>query len=305
MKKILIFLKWILMWACDVIPGVSWGTIAFITWIYDDLIDALYAFNMNTLRLLFKGKIKQVWKVINGNFLVLLFSGIFLAIFTLAKLINHLLFTYPSLLRAFFFGLILASAIILIRSIKKFKVIYLLFLVVWILIWYYLTSLPTFNLWSGNLTMFASGAIAIIAMILPGISGSYILLILWQYQEVLWNVVSIVEWNFHAIIPILIFIAWAIVGIVSFAKILHWVKSKWHDQMVIVLTWFILWSLNKIWPWKETLSTFVDRHWEVQPLIQWNIIPLWSNNVLFAILLCLFGFWIVLLINYLWKKMAK
>ena len=215
------------------------------------------------------------------------------------------MFTYPSLLRAFFFGLILASAIILIRSIKKFKVIYLLFLVVWILIWYYLTSLPTFNLWSGNLTMFASGAIAIIAMILPGISGSYILLILWQYQEVLWNVVSIVEWNFHAIIPLLIFIVWAIIGIISFAKLLHWVKSKRHNQMVIVLTWFILWSLNKIWPWKETLSTFTDRHWDVQPLIQWNILPLWSNDVLFAISLCLFGFWIVLLINYLWKKMAK
>ena len=181
----------------------------------------------------------------------------------------------------------------------------MLFLVVWILIWYYLTSLPTFNLWSGNLTMFASGAIAIIAMILPGMSGSYILLILWQYQEVLWNVVSIVEWNFHAIIPLLIFIVWAIIGIISFAKLLHWVKSKRHNQMVIVLTWFILWSLNKIWPWKETLSTFTDRHWDVQPLIQWNILPLWSNDVLFAISLCLFGFWIVLLINYLWKKMAK
>lgn len=293
------------MWTCDVIPWVSGGTIAFITGIYDELIDALYAFNLKTLKLFLQWKIKTVWKEINGNFLVLLFAGIFLAIFTLAKIINYLLITYPSFVWSFFFGLIIASAIILRKSIKKFKIIYFLLLIIGVIIWYYLTSLPVFNLWSGNLTMFFSGAIAIIAMILPGISGSYILLILWQYQEVLWNVVSIVEWNLNAIIPIVIFIWWAIVGIVSFAKLLHWIKAKWHDQMVVVLTWFIIWSLNKIWPWKETVSTFLDRHWEVQPLIQKNILPLWSNDVLFAIVISLSGFLIVLLIDFLAKRIVR
>ena len=305
MKKLLVFLKWILMWTCDVIPWVSGWTIAFITWIYDELIDSLYAFNGKTLKLFLQWKIKKVWKEINGNFLVLVFGGIFVAIFTLAKLISYLLITYPSFVWAFFFGLILASAIILRKSIKKFKIIYFLFLIVGTLVWYYLTSLPVFNLGSGNLTMFASGAIAIIAMILPGVSGSYILLILWQYQEVLWNVVAIVDWNLNAIIPILIFIGWAVVGLISFAKLLHWIKSRWHDQMVIVLIWFILWSLNKIWPWKETVSTFLDRHGEMQPLIQKNILPLWSNDVLFAILISLSGFLIVLLIDFLAKRIVR
>ncbi len=302
MKKFMVFLKWLLMWTCDVIPWVSGWTIAFITWIYDELIDSLYAFNLKTLKLLLQWKIKKVWKEINGNFLLSVFTGIFVAIFTLAKLIHYLLHTYPSFVWAFFFGLILASAIILRKSIKKFKIIYLLFLMVGTLVWYYLTSLPVFNLGSGSLTMFASWAIAIIAMILPGISGSYILLILWQYQEVLWNVVAIVEWNLNAIIPILIFIGWAVIGLISFAKLLHWIKSRWHDQMVIVLIWFILWSLNKIWPWKETVSTFLDRHGEMQPLIQKNILPLWSNDVLFAILISLFWFLIVLLIDRLARR---
>lgn len=290
------------MWTCDVIPWVSGGTIAFITWIYDDLIDALYAFNKKTLKLLLKWKIKEAWKAINGNFLVLLFWGIFVAIFTFAKLINYLLFTYPSFVWAFFFWLILASAIILRKSLKKKKTIYLLFLLIGLIIWYYLVSLPAINLWTGLLTMFFSWFIAIIAMILPGISGSYILVILWQYQEVLSKVVAIVEWNFQAIIPLLIFIVWAVIWILSFAKLLHWIKSKWHDQMVVVLIWFILGSLNKIWPWKETVQTYLDSHGVEQPLVQTNIIPSWGMDVVWCVALAILGFLIVWIIDIISKK---
>ena len=290
------------MWTCDVIPWVSGGTIAFITWIYDDLIDALYAFNKKTLKLLLKWKIKEAWKAINGNFLVLLFWGIFVAIFTFAKLINYLLFTYPSFVWAFFFWLILASAIILRKSLKKKKTIYLLFLLIGLIVWYYLVSLPAINLWTGLLTMFFSWFIAIIAMILPGISGSYILVILWQYQEVLSKVVAIVEWNFQAIIPLLIFIVWAVIWILSFAKLLHWIKSKWHDQMVVVLIWFILGSLNKIWPWKETVQTYLDSHGVEQPLVQTNIIPSWGMDVVWCVALAILGFLIVWIIDIISKK---
>ncbi|HKL44103.1 MAG TPA: DUF368 domain-containing protein [Candidatus Absconditabacterales bacterium] len=305
MNRILLILKGLLMGACDVIPGVSGGTIAFITGIYDELIDSLHAFNLSNLRLLFQGKIKVFWKNINGNFLVTVFGGIVVAILTLAKLISHLLEAYPSLVWAFFFGLIVASAIILRKSIKKYKLWYLVLLAIGIFVGFMVTGLPVFNLGSGNLTMFGSGFIAIIAMILPGVSGSYILVILGQYQEVLGNIVSLTGGNFKVIIPIIIFIIGAIAGLISFSKLLHWIKSRWHDQMVVILIGFMLGSLNKVWPWKKTIDTFVDRHGEVQPLIQKNILPVFDSNVLYAILVAIGGFGLVLLIHYLAEKFKK
>ena len=305
MNRVILILKWLLMWSCDVIPGVSGGTIAFITGIYDELIDALHGFNLETLKLLFQFKIKALWRNIHGNFLVSVFGGIFVAILTLAKLINYLLETYPVLVWAFFFWLIVASAIILRKSIKKHKIRYLVLLLVWIVVWFVVTWLPVLNMWSGNLTTFVSWAIAIIAMILPGISGSYILVILWQYQEILWSVVALTGWNIQAIWPILIFVWWAVVWLLSFAKLLHWIKARRHDQMVIVLIWFMLWSLNKVRPWKETVETFVDRHGEIQPLVQNNILPVFSTEVVTAILIAIWGFVVVLWIHYLAEKLKK
>lgn len=305
MKRVALFLKWVLMGTCDVIPGVSGGTIAFVTGIYDDLIDALYAFNLVTLKLLLKWKIASAWKAINGNFLVTLFGGIFVAIFSFAKLISWLLETYPVFVWAFFFWLILASVLILRKYLKKLKLIYLLFLIIGIAMGYYLTSLPAFDLGSGNLTMFGSGAIAIIAMILPGISGSYILVILGQYQHVLGNVVDFVGGNWAALIPLIIFILGAIVGLLGFAKVLHRIKARWHDQMVVVLMWFIVGALNKVWPWKEVVETYIDRHGEIKPLIERNIVPSWSNEILLGILFCLLGFGIVILVDKLAERFGK
>lgn len=305
MKKGILFLKGMLMWVCDVIPGISWWTVAFVTGIYDDLIDALYAFNLNTFKLVLKGKLAKAWKNINGNFLLTLFAWIFLAIFSFAKLISYLLETYPVFVWSFFFWLILASVLILRKSIKKFRYIYLLFLLIGVIIGYYLTSLPTFTLGSGNLTMFASGFIAIIAMILPGISGSYILVVLGQYQQVLNNVVEVVSWNWYALPSLLIFIVGAIIWLLSFSKLLHRIKAKWHDQMVIVLIWFILGALNKIWPWKEVLETYIDRHWDIQPLIEKNIIPSSSNEFLIWILFCFIWFVIVIFVDKLSEKLTK
>ena len=153
--------------------------------------------------------------------------------------------------------------------------------------------------------MFASGFIAIIAMILPGISGSYILVVLGQYQQVLNNVVEVVSWNWYALPSLLIFIVGAIIWILSFSKLLHRIKAKWHDQMVIVLIWFILGALNKIWPWKEVLETYVDRHWDIQPLIEKNIIPSSSNEFLIWILFCFIWFIIVIFVDKLSEKLTK
>lgn len=305
MKNLIVFLKWVLMWSCDVIPWVSWWTIAFITWIYDKLIDSLYWFNLKTLKLVFKWKIKEAWKAINWWFLLSVFCWIVVAILTLAKLISFLLSQYPSFVWSFFFWLVLASVIILIKSLKNwFKKIYLMWLVIWALIWLLLTSLPSIHLWNSNVALFFSWAVAIMAMILPWISGSYILLILWQYQNVLWYVVDFTSRNRSAIIPLIIFVLWCVIWLILFSKFLHWVKAKWHDQMVVVLTWFILWSLQKIRPRKEIIQTYVDSKWVEQPLIQKNILPIfWEyKSVILCIILALIWFLAVWAINYFSKQ---
>ncbi len=304
MNKVFLFLKGLMMWACDVIPGVSGWTIAFITGIYDELIDSLHAFNLKTLKLLFQLKIKQVWKAINGNFLVILFWWIFVAILTLAKLISMLLENHPTKVRAFFFGLILVSVFLLKRSIKKFKTRYLVLLAIWVLVWFWITSLPQVTIWSGNMSVFFSWAIAIMAMILPGISGSYILLILGQYQNVLSKVVESTAGNTEAMLSLGIFMLWAVIGLLAFAKVLHYIKERRHDQMIIVLAGFMIGSLNKVRPRKQTIETYIDRHDEVQPLIEKNILPSSWEQALIALGLALVGGIVVRGISYTANKIS-
>lgn len=305
MEKILLFLKGILMWACDVIPGVSGGTIAFITGIYDELIDALHALNFKSLKLLFTGKFKVFRKEIHGNFLIILFGGIIGAILTLAKIVDFALTEYPVLVRAFFFWLIIASVFLLKNTVKNWKKTSLLFLIVWLLVWYIITALPIVQtgLWNG--IMFVSWLIAIIAMVLPGISGSYILVVLWQYQHILWNLIDAIKWDWWAMISIGIFMLGAIVWLISFSKILHYIKNRRHDQMMLVLIGLMVGSLNKVWPRKETLETFVDRHGDLQPLVQKNILPTQWENILLAIGLAWLGIAVVFGVHWFAKKLSK
>ncbi len=303
LDKIIVFAKWILMGTCDVIPWVSGWTIAFITWIYDKLIDSLYWFNLKTLKLVFKWKFKEAWNAVNWWFLLVLFLWIVIAILTFAKIISFLLVNYPSYVRSFFFWLVISSVVVLIKSVKHgFKKSYLLRLLVWVAIWLVLTSLPFVNLWTGNVALFFSWAIAIMAMILPWISGSYILLILWQYQNILQYVVDLTSRDWSALLPLIIFVLWCLIWLILFAKFLHWVKEKWHDQMVIVLTWFIIWSLQKIWPWKETIQTYVDSKWIEQPLVQKNILPTECKSVLICLWLAVVWFFVVWMIEKLSNK---
>jgi putative membrane protein len=269
------------MGACDVIPGVSWWTIAFITGIYDELLDALHGFNMDTLYLLSKGKFSDVWKSIHGNFLISLFLGISIAIASLATLITYLLSVYPSKVWAFFFWLILASVVVLWQMIRRKRWLYVVWLIVWLLIWWGVTSLPALSLWDGLWSFFIAGFVAIVAMLLPGISGSYLLLIMGKYSEVLWLVVDSVDalrifslWDIPYI-PLTIFLVGIILGLLFFSRILRWIKEHYHDQMVVTLIGFMLWALQTLWPRKETVSTYLDRYGVEQPLIQQNI--LWPN----------------------------
>jgi len=297
MSNFLLFLKGLLMWACDVIPGISWGTIAFITGIYDELIDALHSFNLKTLKFLFTGNRKLFWKVIHWNFLVLVFWWIIISILSLVKLITFLLLAYPILVWAFFFWLILASTILIKKTIKKRTNIIAILMFTGMMVWFFVTTLPVVSLGDWYLSMFISWFFAIIAMILPGISGSYILVILWQYQDVLSKITELVSWNVEMIGFIGIFIGGCIVWLLSFSKLLHYLKKNRHDQLVAILMWFMLWSLNKVRPRKEVLPDSMDKH-----LLWANILPQSGQELIWGLSAIILWFWIVLLVDKISHK---
>ena len=316
MKKLLTFIKGLAMWTCDVIPGVSGGTIAFITGIYDELLDALSAFNLKTIKLFFTGKRKAFRKEIHGTFLLLVFGGIIIAIVSLAKIITFLLANYPAMVRAFFFGLILASARILKKTLKNRKPKYWIFGIAGTAVGLWVTMLPIVQMWVWGAATFFSWFFAIIAMILPGISGSYILLILSQYQHVLSILVDIIdavkifltEGHDRSVLTsapwlyLVLFVLGAVVGLLLFSKVLHYIKNRRHDQMVMVLTGFMVGSLYKVWPRKETVQTFVDRHGEIQPLLQKNIFPSSFGELSIGIGFVLVGIGFVLGVMWLAEK---
>lgn len=268
---LLIALKGMGMGAADVVPGVSGGTIAFITGIYEELIDTINEVNLITLQLLFKQGFKPFWKAVNGNFLVALFAGIFISIVTLAKLITHLLETHPIAIWSFFFGLVLASIPLVAKAVKVWSGSRYFGFAAGAIIAYLITDLPPVEDPGASWYLFVSGMIAICAMILPGISGSFILLLLGSYSTILQAV------NDRNIISIGIFGGGCIVGILAFSRFLKWMFSRYHDVTVAILSGFLLGSLNKIWPWKHVLEYFVKHQGEVNeervPLVQENILP--------------------------------
>lgn len=266
----LISLKGIGMGAADVVPGVSGGTIAFITGIYEELINSIKSVNLSSIKALFGKKgIATFWQKINANFLLALLIGIFISVVSLAKLLEGLLENHPIQIWSFFFGLIVASAIYVGRKVDKWNVISVLFAVIGIVVAYFITtvtpaaSTTDVPLWF----VFISGAIAICAMILPGISGSFILLLLGQYKYIL-GAISEVK-----ITVIAVFGAGAVIGLLSFSNILSWLLRKYHNATVALLTGFMIGSLNKVWPWKQAVETYTDRHGEVKPLVEKNVLP--------------------------------
>ena len=307
-KSIAVFLRWLLMGACDIIPWVSGWTIAFITWIYDELLDALHGFNIDTLYLVFSWDFRGAWRAIHGNFLFSLFLWIIVAIVTLATIITYLLETYPSFVWAFFTGLILASVAVLSWMIRYKKHVYIVWLILGGIIGFAVTSLPHLSLGDWLWSLFIAGAIAIIAMLLPWISGSYLLLIMWKYSDILWLIIDGVAamraWDFLSVpyIPLFVFVAWIVLWLLVFSRILRRIKEHYHDQMVVVLMWFMLGALKAIRPRKETIETYIDRHGVEQPLIQQNV--LWPNiSSLWLWLLFVFvGVVVMLWIHYIIKK---
>lgn len=251
---IMVGVKGACMGAADVIPGVSGGTIAFIMGIYDEFVGSLASVNAEAVRLLFSGKIKAFWKHINGNFLLSLIIGIGVSVVALAGLMQMLLSDFPIPTWAFFFGLIVASSIFIIRGISGWKLKEVIFLVFGVVLGVVVCTLSPTKTPDALWFIFLSGAIAICAMILPGISGSFILLILGKYQyvmECISELVSGVDIGSNLVI-IGVFLIGAVVGILGFSKFLHWLLARWHKETLIVLAGFIIGSLVKVWPWSNT-----------------------------------------------------
>lgn len=272
MKKIVLFLKGMAMGAADVVPGVSGGTIAFITGIYDSLLGAIANINIESLKILKKDGLKAFWNRINGSFLLVLFSGIATSIFTLAKVFQYFVHHFPVQLWSFFFGLILASIPMLFKEVKKWDSVNILSLVFGTAISFYITIASPAQGSESLLYIFLCGAIAICAMILPGISGSFILLLLGAYHHVL-GAVSAFDLKI-----ILVFMLGAGVGIISFSNLIKYLLAKHYGIAMAVLTGFLIGSLNKIWPWKQNIQTRLNSKGEVAAFLDKNVLP-WDYSI--------------------------
>jgi putative membrane protein len=288
------------MGAADVVPGVSGGTIAFISGIYEELLGTISNVNLKLLTTLRKKGIKAAWNQLNGNFMFALFIGIAISIFSLAKVLKWLLENEPILLWSFFFGLVLASVIYIGKQIQKWSFLAVFFLIAGAILAYYITTLnPMVSENSSPWFLFLAGALAICAMILPGISGAFILVLLGAYKSVLQAV------NDRDIFTIAVVGLGAIVGLLSFSRILKWLFAKYKDLTLAVLTGFIVGSLNKIWPWKETLTWRTNSKGIEVPLKQMSISPTSFDGdaqLTLAIVLSLVGFGLILLLEKLAAK---
>ena len=295
LSYIIISLKGIAMGAADVVPGVSGGTIAFISGIYEELITSINGLNFSKYKILRNEGFKSFWRAINGNFLLALFTGILISVFSLAKMISWLLVNQPILLWSFFFGLVFASIFFIAKAIENWNLGIITAFVLGAAIAYYITTLPPTENSQSLLYLFFSGALAVCAMILPGISGAFILVLLGSYKTIL-DAVHQRELYIIATVAV-----GAVFGLLSFARLLKWMFENYKNSTLALLTGFILGSLNKIWPWKRVLETKIFGK-KVIPVNEVNISPFnfeGDNQLLYAILIASLGFCVIFILERL------
>lgn len=290
-QYLLLTLKGCAMGMADVVPGVSGGTIAFISGIYEELIESIKSVDATALRLLGTLRLKEFWRHINGRFLLSVLLGIAIAIFSLARLMTYLLTNHPIAIWSFFFGLIVASALLVAKQIGRWRVQTVAACLIGAAAAWWITVATPAETPDTRWFILLSGAIAICAMILPGISGAFILLLLGKYQFIMQAVGDL---NVPVIV---IFVVGAAAGIISFSHLLSWLLKHWHDVTVAVLMGFMVGSLNKVWPWKEVVETYTDSHGKIMPLVERNVAPgrfeaLAQQDALLgeAVVLCVVGF---------------
>lgn len=293
-----ISLKGMAMGAADVVPGVSGGTIAFITGIYQELIGTISGVNLDLLKVWKEEGFKAMWRKLNGSFILALLTGILISIFSVMRLTNYLLEEHPIHIWAFFFGLILASVWFVAKQIPKWNFKIVLSLVIGAVIAFYIVSLPPMGGTPSNWFLFMAGAIAICAMILPGISGAFILVLLGAYKTI-----TEAAHNFD-IKTLAIVAVGAVFGLLAFSRVLKWLFDHYSTITLAVLTGFIAGSLNKIWPWKKVLETeeYGDK---VIILKETSVLP-WNfegEPYMFpAVILMISGFILILLLERIATK---
>lgn len=290
-KDIVIAVKGFFMGAANVVPGVSGGTIALISGIYEELIEALNAImSPAPWKSLLKGRFKEFWTSVHGRFLLWLLIGTAISIFSLAKLVEHELAYHPILVWAFFFGLIIASAYYMLRDIKGWKVKDVIVTLAGVALGLVICTLSPTQTPDSMWFIFICGAIAVCTMILPGISGSFILVILGKYDYVM-SAVSGMN------IPVLlVFALGCVIGILAFAKFLHWLLARWERQTMLVLVGFVIGSLVKVWPWADTQACA-----EAQMLRTGIAEPL-DKQIPGAIIWCIVGVALIVAIQLLGSK---
>lgn len=282
------------MGAADVVPGVSGGTMAFILGIYEELIESIREFGQPPfLRALVRLRVREIFTIVNWKFLLSVLGGIGAAVLTLAKLLEWLLENRATMVWSFFFGLVLASVVAVARRVPKWRPSLWLALVLGTVFAFVLVGLVPLQTPDAPWFLFLSGAVAICAMILPGISGAFILVLLGKYEFVL-NAV-----NRRDVLDVLWVGLGAVVGIITFAQVLGWLFNRYHDVTVSVLTGFMLGSLRKVWPWKVDVEFMTDRHGARIPTVQHNVLPDGlTGDVMIAVALAVIGLVVVLVLDW-------
>jgi putative membrane protein len=296
---ILISLKGIAMGAADAVPGVSGGTIAFISGIYEELINTISNVNLSLFKTLKNEGFSAFWNKLNGNFITALLAGILISYVSFMRLAKYLIENHPILIWSFFFGLIVASIFFVGKQIRTWNLSIFIGLIIGTFSAYYITTLPSMASNEHPLFLFFAGALAICAMILPGISGSFILVILGAYKTLS---DALHDFDFKRVA---IFAFGAIVGLLSFSHVLKWLFKHYHNITLALLTGFIFGSLNKIWPWKDVLVWRENSSGKLVPLIEKSILPSsykGDPQLVFAICLMVIGFLTIFILEKIGSK---
>ncbi|MCX2975854.1 DUF368 domain-containing protein [Candidatus Marimicrobium litorale] len=300
-----VFLRGLLMGAADIVPGVSGGTVAFITGIYDTLLDSIRSVNIAFFRKVVTLDIAGAWEQVNGGFLVPLLLGVVTSIFSLAQVVSWILTHYPVPLWAFFFGLILASALVLLQSVQQWHPIRILCLMAGTAVALSIALSASVGLEMGYGGVFLAAFLAICAMILPGISGSFILVLLGMYNAVLLAIKSL------DVTFILVFMIGAVCGLMCFSRLLHWLLERFQQATMAVLTGFLFGSLAVVWPWKRVLVWIERSNGELKPAQQLPVMPadfeLYTGQdpqMLLCLSLMVAGFAVVWFVHARWGSSA-
>lgn len=293
-KSLRLFFTGFTMGSADVVPGVSGGTVAFIFGIYEELLHSIKVVSGEVLRLFLKGKIREGWAKIPFGFLLPVGLGILTALVSLASALSYLLQTYPIFLWAFFFGLVLASIWVVRKRVVTWNPHDYIAMAITAVVAYLIVGAVPVETPNTLPALFVSGAIAICAMILPGVSGSFLLVIMGKYEQVLGAISN------RDVLSLAVFGAGTVVGLVLFSRLLTWLFKKHHDLIVSILIGFMIGSLRKIWPWKEVLMTRLNSHGEIVPIVEKNVLPFGApSQILIAFMLAAVGFAVIFFLESL------